>query len=117
LFAAMTAAAGQVHVFELLCLVLFTAGAAWIGILACFNFVAQTMCPSWMRARALSMYLLVLQGGMAVGSAIWGELAVRVGVPAALAWSALAMLVGLASFRRHRLTVRELKMAPAMMRD
>jgi MFS family permease len=117
LFAAMTAAAGQVHVFELLCLVLFTAGAGWIGILACFNFVAQTMCPSWMRARALSMYLLVLQGGMAVGSAIWGELAVRVGVPAALAWSALAMLVGLASFRRHRLTGRELKMAPAMMRD
>lgn len=117
LFAAMTAAAGQVHVFELLCLVLFTAGAGWIGILACFNFVAQIMCPSWMRARALSMYLLVLQGGMAVGSAIWGELAVRVGVPAALAWSALAMLVGLASFRRHRLTVRELNMAPAMMRD
>ena len=117
LFAAMTAAAGQVHVFELLCLVLFTAGAGWIGILACFNFVAQIMCPSWMRARALSMYLLVLQGGMAVGSAIWGELAVRVGVPAALAWSALTMLVGLASFRRHRLTVRELKMAPAMMRD
>jgi MFS family permease len=117
LFAAMTAAAGQVHVFELLCLVLFTAGAGWIGILACFNFVAQIMCPSWMRARALSMYLLVLQGGMAVGSAIWGELAVRVGVPAALAWSALAMLVGLATFRRHRLTVRELNMAPAMMRD
>ena len=68
----MTFAAGQVHIFEWLCLVLFTAGAAWIGILACFNVVAQTMCPSWMRARALSMYLLVLQGGMAVGSAIWG---------------------------------------------
>ena len=29
-FAAMTFAAGQVHVFEWLCLVLFTAGAAWI---------------------------------------------------------------------------------------
>src|SRR5579872_1977333 len=47
-FAAMTFLAGQVHVFEWLCLVLFTAGAAWIGILACFNVVAQTMCPSWM---------------------------------------------------------------------
>jgi MFS family permease len=116
-FAAMTAAAGQVHVFEVLCLVLFTAGAGWIGILACFNFVAQTMCPSWMRARALSMYLLVLQGGMAIGSAIWGELAARVGVPAALAWSALAMLVGLTSILRHRLTAGELKMAPAVMRD
>jgi len=117
LFAAMTFLAGQVHIFEGLCLVLFTAGAAWIGILACFNVVAQTMCPSWMRARALSMYLLVLQGGMAVGSAIWGQLAAWQGVPAALAWSSLAMIAGLTSIRRHRLTGSELKMAPAVVRD
>jgi MFS family permease len=117
LFASMTFLAGQVHLFEWLCLVLFTAGTAWIGILACFNVVAQTMCPSWMRARALSMYLFVLQGGMAVGSAIWGELAARQGVPAALAWSALAMVVGLSTIRRHRLTATELKMAPAVVRD
>ena len=117
LFAAMTLAAGQVHIFEWLCLVLFTAGAAWIGILACFNVVAQTMCPPWMRARALSMYLLVLQGGMAVGSAAWGELASRQGVPAALAWSALAMVVGLSSIRRHRLTGAEFELAPAVVTD
>jgi MFS family permease len=116
-FALMTFAAGQVHFFEGLCLVLFTAGAAWIGILACFNVVAQTMCPSWMRARALSMYLLVLQGGMALGSAIWGELAARQGVPEALAWSAVAMIVGLSTIRRHRLTGAELRMAPAVVRD
>jgi MFS family permease len=116
-FAGMTFAAGQVHVFEWLCLVLFTAGAAWIGILACFNVVAQTMCPSWMRARALSMYLLVLQGGMAIGSGVWGELAAREGVPAALAWSALAMVVGLTTIRRHRLTGAELQMTPAVVRD
>ena len=117
LFAMMTFLAGQVHVFEWLCLVLFTAGTAWIGILACFNVVAQTMCPAWMRARALSMYLLVLQGGMALGSAIWGELAARQGVPEALAWSALAMVAGLTTIRRHRLTASELKMAPAVVRD
>lgn len=116
-FAAMTFAGGQVHVFAWLCLVLFTAGVAWIGILACFNVVAQTMCPSWMRARALSMYLLVLQGGMAVGSAVWGELAAHEGVPAALAWSALAMVVGLMSVRRHRLTAAELKITPAVVGD
>ena len=116
-FAFMTFLAGQVHIFEWLCLVLFTAGAAWIGILACFNVVAQTMCPSWMRARALSMYLLVLQGGMAIGSAVWGELALREGVPAALAWSAAAMVLGLATVWRHRLTAAELKMAPAVVRD
>jgi predicted MFS family arabinose efflux permease len=116
-FAAMTFSAGQVHDFEWLCAILFTAGAAWIGILACFNVVAQTMCPSWMRARALSMYLLVLQGGMALGSAVWGELAARKGVPVALAWSALAMVVGLSSILWHRLTGHELKMAPAVVGD
>lgn len=116
-FALMTFAAGQVHIFEWLCLVLFTAGGAWIGILACFNVVAQTMCPSWMRARALSMYLLVLQGGMAIGSALWGAVASRQGVPEALAWSALAMVVGLSTIRRHRLTSAELELAPAVVRD
>jgi len=117
-FAGMTFAAGQVYSFEVLCAVLFTAGAAWIGILACFNVVAQTMCPSWMRARALSMYLLVLQGGMALGSAFWGELAAHQGVPAALAWSALAMVIGLSSIVRHRLTAApELNLAPVVGQD
>jgi MFS family permease len=116
-FAAMTFVTGQTHVFELLCLVLFTAGAAWIGILACFNVVAQTMCPSRMRARALSMYLLVLQGGMAIGSALWGAVASRQGVPAALAWSALAMVAGLSTIRRHRLSAAELTLAPAVATD
>ena len=116
-FALMTFAAGQVHIFEWLCLVLFTAGAAWIGILACFNVVAQTMCPAWMRARALSMYLLVLQGGMAIGSALWGAIADRQGVPAALAWSAVAMIVGLSTIRRHRLSAAQLELAPAVVRD
>lgn len=115
-FAGMTFAAGQIHVFEGLCLVLFTAGTAWIGILACFNVVAQTMCPSWMRARALSMYLLVLQGGMALGSAVWGELAVREGISAALAWSALAMVVGLSCVWRHRLTAEGVQMSRAAVR-
>jgi len=116
-FALMTFAAGQVHFFEGLCLVLFTAGAAWIGILACFNVVAQTMCPSWMRARALSMYLLVLQGGMAIGSTLWGAVATRLGLPNALLCSALALLAGLVTIRKHRLSARHLAMAPSVVRD
>src|SRR5499425_865799 len=117
LFAAMTLAAGQVHIFEWLCLVLFTAGAAWIGILACFNVVAQTMCPPWMRARALSMYLLVLQGGMAIGSALWGAVATKIGVPNTMLCSAITLILGLVTVRRHRLTAAELDMAPAVVRD
>ena len=116
-FAAMTFAAGRIQTFGWLEVVLFISGTAWIGILACLNVAAQTMSPSFLRARALSLYLLVLQGGMALGSAFWGELAARKGVPVALAWSALAMVIGLSSILWHRLTGNDLKMAPAAVGD
>jgi MFS family permease len=117
LFAAMTFAAGRTQSFEILCLVLFGAGMAWIGILACLNVAAQTMSPPGLRARALSMYLLVLQGGMALGSALWGALANREGVPTALLSAALVLVLGLSTIRRHRLTAQELEMAPVVVRD
>jgi MFS family permease len=116
-FALMTFLAGRAARFPALCLVMATAGAAWIGILACLNTAAQTMCPSWVRARALSMYLLVLQGGMALGSTMWGALATRVGLPNTLLCSALALVAGLATIRKHRLTARDLAMAPSVVRD
>jgi predicted MFS family arabinose efflux permease len=117
LFAAMTFASGHAQDFSLLCLILFASGVAWIAILACLNIAAQTMSPSWMRARALSMYLLVLQGGMALGSAAWGELATKVSVPTALLASAVALVLGLFTVRRYRLSARDLQLAPAVMRD
>src|SRR5437899_4784202 len=117
IFAVMTFAAGRVQSFALLSLILFASGPAWIGILACLNVAAQTMSPSWLRARALSMYLLVLQGGMALGSTIWGALATRVGVPTALLCSAVALVAGLFAVRRHRLTEQEMEFAPAVVRD
>jgi MFS family permease len=117
LFALMTFAAGRVQVFHWLALVLFASGTAWIGILACLNVAAQTMSPPWMRARALSMYLLVLQGGMALGSAAWGALATKVGVPATMLCSAAALVLGLAAVRRYRLSAKELELAPSVIRD
>jgi MFS family permease len=116
-FAAMTFAAGRVQTFHWLSLVLFTSGTAWIGILACLNIAAQTMSPPWMRARALSMYLLVLQGGMALGSTAWGALASKVGIPATLLASAIALVAGLFAVRRYRLTAQELELAPSVVRD
>jgi predicted MFS family arabinose efflux permease len=116
-FAAMTFAAGRVHTFPSLCLVMATAGGAWIGILACLNTAAQTMCPPWVRARALSMYLLVLQGGMAIGSTMWGALATKIGLPDTLLCSALALVAGLLTIRKHRLSAQHLAMAPSMVRD
>jgi MFS family permease len=117
LFALMTFAAGRAQAFHWLWLVLFASGMAWIGILACLNVAAQTMSPPWMRARALSMYLLVLQGGMAVGSAAWGALATKFGVQTTMLCSAVALVAGLATVRRYRLTSRELELAPSVVRD
>jgi predicted MFS family arabinose efflux permease len=116
-FAVMTFAAGRVESFPWLSLILFTSGTAWIGILACLNVAAQTMSPSYLRARALSMYLLVLQGGMALGSAAWGGLATKIGIPLTLLVSALTMVAGLFAVRRYRLTAQQLELAPSVVRD
>jgi MFS family permease len=117
IFAGMTFAAGRAETFALLCTVMLVAGAAWIGILACLNVAAQTMCPAYVRARALSFYLLVLQGGMAVGATLWGALAKRIGVPDALGVAAVALALGVLALRGHRITASELELAPAVIRD
>ena len=117
IFAGMTFAAGRTETFALLCVVMLVAGAAWIGILACLNVAAQTMCPAYVRARALSFYLLVLQGGMAVGATLWGALANKIGVPDALSVAAVALALGVLALRGHRITASELELAPAVLRD
>lgn len=117
IFAGMTFAAGRVESFALMCPVMLVAGAAWIGILACLNVAAQTMCPAYVRARALSFYLLVLQGGMAVGATLWGALAKRIGVPDALGAAAVVLALGVFALRGHRITASELELTPAVVRD
>jgi MFS family permease len=116
-FAGMTFAAGRTGTFPLLCAVMLLAGGAWIGILACLNVAAQTMCPTYLRARALSFYLLVLQGGMALGATMWGALAKRIGVPDALAAAAVVLTLGVLALRGHRITASELELSPAVVRD
>ena len=117
IFAGMTFAAGRTETFTLLCVVMLVAGGAWIAILACLNVAAQTMCPAYVRARALSFYLLVLQGGMAVGATLWGALANKIGVPDALSVAAVALALGVLALRGHRITTSELELAPAVIRD
>ena len=117
IFAGMTFASGRAQTFALLCVVMLVAGVAWIGILACLNVAAQTMCPSYLRARALSMYLLVLQGGMAVGATLWGAVAKQIGIANALAVAAVVLACGVMALRGHRITSNELEMTPAVVRD
>jgi hypothetical protein len=59
--------------------------------------------PGWVRARALAVYLLVFQGGLAVGSALWGVVAGRLGERAALLVAAASFGLGLLAVLRWRL--------------
>ena len=107
-FALATYAAGHRTSFLTFAFIMVMAGMSWIQILASLNVCAQTMSPHHMRARAISMYLLVLQGGFAVGAALWGAIAERFGMQLSLQYSAIGLLVGIIAsfgFRLHPVPV------------
>jgi MFS family permease len=103
LFAAVTVTLAYVRIYLLVCAAMLAGGVAWMALMSSFNVAAQQTAPSWVRARALAMYLLVFQGGMAVGSALWGAVASRAGITTALGLAAAALVVGLAAAVRWRL--------------
>jgi len=84
--------------------VMVAGGVAWIVLMASFNTAAQNTAPTWVRARVLGAYLLVFQGGLALGSVLWGVLAARVGIRAALIIAAAALIAGLAATLRWPMT-------------
>jgi MFS family permease len=83
-----------------LAIAMIVAGVAWIAMMAGLNGSAQTVVPTWVRARALGVYLLVFQGGLGLGSALWGLVADHVGSSTALASAAGGALLGLVAMRR-----------------
>lgn len=103
IFAAVTAALAQVRQFGFLCALLWAGGVAWIALMASFNITTQTAVPSWVRARALALYLLMFQGSMAVGGVVWGTVAQHAGMTVALWCAAAGLVAGLASASRYRL--------------
>ena len=70
---------------------LMLSGMAWLITLATLNAAAQLTLPQWVRARALSVYLLVSTGAQAIGSYVWGALATQAGLDIALLWSAVTL--------------------------
>ena len=48
------------------------------------------MAPDWVRARVLAIFMLVFQGGMAAGSAVWGFVGERAGVQEAFVWAGVS---------------------------
>lgn len=90
------------------------AGASWMTMLSGLNVAAQVATASWVRARVLSVYLLVFQGGLALGSFVWGEVATRYGVRRALLVAAGALAASLVARLRYPLEMVEEDMTPAI---
>jgi len=84
--------------------VLVLSGMAWLITLTTLNAEAQLVLPRWVRARGLSVYLLVFTGSQALGSYMWGLVATRAGLNVALIWS--AVLLGAAALSVAALPLR-----------
>lgn len=93
-------------------LALVVAGTAWIWSLSTLNAALQLGLPSWVRARGVAFYLLVFQGGMALGALVWGQLAQWAGLTTALAVAAGLMVAGAAA--SPWLPLRDRDVGPAM---
>lgn len=103
LFALVTLALALVANAWIAGAVMFAAGLAWIGMMTSLNVAAQMASPSWVKARALAVYLLVFQGSMTGGSILWGALATNTSVATALVIAAVGQAVALLLAFRWRL--------------
>jgi MFS family permease len=88
----MTAVAGFQHAMVALAATMLVAGAAWIVFISVMSALVQGLAPDWVRARVLSIFMLVFQGGLAGGSALSGVVAARAGIPHALLWAGLGIV-------------------------
>ena len=82
-------AAGRLTSLVALGGLMLVAGAAWIVFISLASALVQSLAPEWVRSRVLAVFLLAFQGGLAIGSAVWGALADRLGVGSTLLWAGL----------------------------
>ena len=83
--------AGFLHAMVALAATMVVAGAAWIVFISVMSALVQSLAPDWVRARVLSIFMLVFQGALAAGSALSGTVAARAGIQHALLWAGLGI--------------------------
>lgn len=70
------------------------AGMCWTGVLSSLYVSAHVSLPEWVRARGLSIYLIVFFGSMSLGSILWGQVATMTSIENGL----LIASIGIATF-------------------
>lgn len=107
LFAVALAVPALTHRFPWMLATMPLAGAAWLTTLSSLQSAVQHVAPAWVRARALSIYFMTLNGAIAVGGVLWGTLASSVSVSAALGVAAAALGASAPWFARGRIGTAE----------
>jgi MFS family permease len=95
IFTVMFLVLAWVRVLPLVWMALAIGGAAWTTSNQNFQIAVQMTAPRRLAARAIAAYLLTFQGGQAIGSAVWGALADRLGDPITLTLAAVGTSAGL----------------------
>jgi MFS family permease len=85
-------ATGMVHVLGGLVIIMLVSGGAWLVFISLVSALVQNLAPDWVRARVLAVFMLVSQGGMAAGSALWGSVGARTSIETALLWAGLGTI-------------------------
>ena len=92
-FGLTTIAAGAFHALVPLGAVILVGGAAWTSFISLFNVQVLNQTPDWVRARVLAVSMLVVQGAIAAGSAVWGGVASKTGLGGALLWAGVGTML------------------------
>ncbi len=82
---------GHSHLLVVSCLLFALASATSIMTISLLNVSVQTSAPRWVTARALSLYQSALTGGVGIGAWMWGSIAARWGIEAAMTGSGVAL--------------------------
>jgi len=96
LLGAMIIAAGEARSLFLFVLVMLVAGSGWLAFISLISALVQNLAPDWARARVLAIFILIFQGGLAAGSAMWGAIATRIGIPHTFLLSGLCTIATIA---------------------
>jgi MFS family permease len=102
-FAIVLLVMGWVHQWLPLVIALFVGGIAWTSTTSSLNIAVQLSVPAWVQARSLGMYQMIFQGGMAIGSAIWGAVAEHGSTAISLSAAAAGLILGLPIARKFPL--------------
>jgi len=90
-------------------------GLGWIAVLTSLNVSAQTALPNWVRARGLSIFIMVFFGCMAAGSIVWGQVASVTSLSTTLLIAAVGAVVAIPLTWRAQLGQGEHRdLTPAM---